>query len=208
MYSFIEGIVESAGPLDVVINVNGIGFRIDIPVTTAEKLPAHGQRARLHVHPIYREDSQALYGFHSTSERDFFKLLLAKVSGIGPKTGLNLMSRLAFPLLLDAIARGDAAMLAKCPGIGKKTAERLCIELKDAVSGPGGSSASASSGKGATGSASVAAAPSAVGDAIQALVALGYKLDAADTAVRRAARAAGEDASADQLIRSALRERS
>lgn len=201
MYSFIEGIVETAGPLDVVLNVSGIGFRIEIPITTAEKLPGYGQRARLHVHPIYREDHQALYGFHSSDERDFFRLLLSKVSGIGPKIGLNLMSRLAFPMLLDAIARSDAALLAKCPGIGKKTAERLCIELKDTITGSGATRASS----GTTPFTTPPAHASATADAVQALVALGYKLDIADAAVRRAAAAAGENPTADALIRTALK---
>jgi Holliday junction DNA helicase RuvA len=129
MISFIEGVVESSTPLEVVLNCQGVGYQVHIPITTAEKIPGIGQGVRLHIHPVYREDSQALYGFASRDERDFFHLVTSKVSGIGPKIGLNLMSRLSFQMLQEAIARGDAALLSKCPGIGKKTAERICIEL-------------------------------------------------------------------------------
>lgn len=207
MISFIEGIVESATPLQVVLNCNGVGYRIDVPITTSEKIPAIGQSVRLQIHPVYREDSQALYGFASMEERDFFHLVTSKVSGIGPKIALNLMSRLSFQMLRDAIARGDAALLAKCPGIGRKTAERVCIELKDKL-GPG--SAKADVVTPATGSAAPAETDgsshaAAFSDAIQALMTLGYKLDAADKAVRKASEALGTGATTDALIKTALK---
>ncbi|MGC9450108.1 MAG: Holliday junction branch migration protein RuvA [Oceanipulchritudo sp.] len=207
MISFIEGIVESATPLEAVINCNGVGYRVEIPVTTSEKLPGIGQKVRLHVHPVYREDTQALYGFIHREERDFFHLVTSKVSGIGPKIGLNLMSRLSFPMLRGAIARGDAALLAKCPGIGKKTAERLCIELKDKIGIPAGKTAPAVSGTGTTAVTETDAgeADHAASDAVQALMTLGFKMDAADKAVRKASQALGPDASADALIKAALK---
>lgn len=210
MISFIEGVVDSAGPLEVVLNVGGVGYRIEVPVTTAERVPGPRQSVRLHIHPVYREDSHALYGFASADERDFFRLLLHKVSGIGPKTALNLMSRLAFPLLREAIARADSVLLAKCPGIGKKTAERLCVELKDQLAttlngGTGGQGAGAmvaaqSSGMGPI----VSGGSNEVADAIEALVALGYKMDAADAAVRKAVAQLGAEAPANALVKAAL----
>jgi Holliday junction DNA helicase RuvA len=204
MISFIEGKIESATPLEVVLNCNGIGYSINVPITTSELIPGIGQTVRLHIHPVYREDSQALYGFIDRQQRDFFHLVTSKVSGIGPKIALNLMSRLSFSMLQDAIARGDAGLLAKCPGIGKKTAERVCIELKDKVSLPG---TAAKTVMPDTGSAMVAdnSQGQAVTDAIQALMTLGFKLDAADKAVRKAVQSMGPDATADGLIKAALK---
>lgn len=202
MISFIEGVVESATPLQVVLNCHGIGYRIEVPITTSEKIPEIGKSVRLQIHPVYREDSQALYGFASREERDFFHLITSKVSGIGPKIALNLMSRLSFTMLRDAIARGDAALLAKCPGIGKKTAERVCIELKDKL-GPSVGKAAAASPDSTTTIAEPAGG--AISDAIQALMTLGYKMDAADQAVRKASEALGSEASADALIKAALK---
>lgn len=205
MISFIEGIVEQALPLEVVLNVHGVGYRIHIPVTTAEKVPSPGKTLRLHIHPVYREDSQALYGFASPRERDFFQLVTSRVSGIGPRIGLNLMSRLSFAILRDAIARGDATLLAKCPGIGKKTAERVCIELKDKLGIPSTSPASASPSSSGNEEALSSRPGEAFADAVQALVTLGYKVEAADKAVRKARQSHEGDPSADLLIKSALK---
>ena len=203
MISFIEGIVESASPLEVILNCQGVGYRIEVPVTTSEKVPGVGQKVRLHIHPVYREDSQALYGFINRDERDFFHLVTSKVSGIGPKIGLNLMSRLSFSLLREAISRGDVALLAKCPGIGKKTAERVCIELKDklGIASPVAPFAMATSGE----SAPLPGGSLEFSDAVQALMTLGFKMDAADKAVRTARQALGPDATADSLIKAALK---
>lgn len=203
MIRFLEGIVESATPLEVVLNCHGIGYGVQVPITTSEKVPGIGQKVRLHIHPVYREDSQSLYGFIDREERDFFHLVTSKVSGIGPKIALNLMSRLSFRMLQEAIARGDAALLAKCPGIGKKTAERVCIELKDKVGLPvPGSSAVPSSIQGTE---SASGGAQAYSDAVQALMTLGFKMDAADKAVRKASQALGPEATADGLIKAALK---
>jgi Holliday junction DNA helicase RuvA len=201
MISFIEGVVDSATPLQVVLNCNGVGYRIEVPITTSEKIPGVGQTVRLHVQPVYREDSQALYGFINPQERDFFHLVTSKVSGIGPKIGLNLMSRLSFQMLRDAIARGDAALLAKCPGIGKKTAERVCIELKDKV----GLATDSSSSPVSSSITVPTDSSTAYGDAVQALMTLGFKMEAADKAVRKASETLGSGASADALIKAALK---
>lgn len=204
MISFLEGKVDSAGPLHVILNCHGVGYRVEIPVTTAEQLPPAGQSVRLHIHPVYREDSHALYGFASTAERDFFHLVTSRVSGIGPKIGLNLFSRLSFPMLRQAVANGDAALLAKCPGIGKKTAERVCIELKDKLGLPATAATPAPSASEPAPAASDTG-DAAFRDAVQALTTLGYKLDSADAAARKARRSIGPDASADALIKAALK---
>lgn len=131
MIVFIRGKIIETTPLQVVIDVQGIGYAVNIPLTTTELLPSIGQEVFLHTLVIYREDSQALYGFKKREERDFFQLLIEKVSGIGPKTALGIMSRLSLPILKDAIAKSDITLLSQCPGIGKKTAERLTLELRD-----------------------------------------------------------------------------
>ncbi len=131
MITSLQGMLATASPLVAVVEINGIGYEVCIPTTTAEKLPAPGSTVRLHTHVVFREDSQTLYGFATAAERDFFRLLIEKVTGVGPKMALSVMSRLSLPMLQRAIAAGDVATLAKCPGIGRKTAERLVIELKD-----------------------------------------------------------------------------
>lgn len=205
MIVFIEGIIEEAAPLSAVIAVQGIGYHVNIPVTTAERLPARGEKVRLHTLAVYREDHQSLYGFIEREERDFFQLLTEKVSGVGPKIALNILSRLSLEMLRSAIASGDAALLSKCQGIGRKTAERLCIELKDHM--PKGMVASTA---GDAGNAQIAGssnhmAHSQVRDAVAALMQLGYKLDLADKAVAKAVQKLGNEASTEALIKEALK---
>ncbi len=202
MIVHLSGTLLEATPLEAVVDVGGLGYAVAIPVTTAEKLPSPGKNVSLHTLAVYREDAQTLYGFHRREERDFFRLLTEKVSGIGPKLALAIMSGLSLPSLRQAIAAGDAATLAKCPGIGRKTAERLCLELKDKVGLP----AAASPGTtGTPAGAPAAAGDTRISDAVAALVALGFKLEAADRAVRRALEKAEDGATTEELVRTALR---
>ncbi len=134
MIARIKGTVLETTPLLVVIEAGGVGYDIQIPITTAEKVPGIGKECSLFIHSVYREDSASLYGFATREDRDFFRLLVEKVSGIGPKIGIAILSRMSVELLRGAIASADIGLLSKCPGIGKKTAERLVIELKDKVS--------------------------------------------------------------------------
>ena len=196
MITSIQGLLTECTPLRAVVELNGFGYEVNIPVTTAEKLPAPGAQVKLHTLVIYREDAQTLYGFATPAERDFFRLMIETVSGVGPKLALTIMSRMSLPSLEGAIRAGDITTLAKCPGIGKKTAERLIVELKAKVGGgeftPTGASPDPS-GAGSTHR-----------DAVSALVALGYKAPDADQAVRRAALALGPNASTEALIKKAL----
>jgi len=201
MFAFVEGILEESGPLSAIVNVQGTGYALQVPVTTAEKLPSPGSQVRLWVHPVYREDSQSLYGFISREDRDFFRLITDRVSGIGPKIALSLLSKLSLPLLHEAIRQQDVATIARCPGIGKKTAERVCIELRDKIGGPASKTPSASP----VGTSSGAKSSSPFEDAVAALLTLGYKIDAADKAVRRAMGQLGEEASTEALIKGALK---
>lgn len=195
----IQGTLTAATPLHAIVELNGFGYEVNIPVTTAEKLPSPGVIVKLHTLVIYREDAQTLYGFATPAERDFFRLMIENVTGVGPKMALTIMSRLSLPSLESAIRMGDIATLAKCPGIGKKTAERLIVELKAKV---GGSDLAAS----AVGGAEPGAAPGASThrDAVSALIALGYKAADADQAVRRSALALGPQATTEALIKKAL----
>ena len=193
----LTGILVSATPLSAVVDVAGVGYEVHVPLTTAEKLPAAGARVLLHTYAVYREDLHALYGFHSAEERDFFRLMVEKVTGIGPKLALSVLSRLSLPVLQGAILAGDVGLLAKCPGIGKKTAERLVIELRDKLGAEVPVPA-------ALGSAAAGAVNDKFRDAVLALVALGYKAPDADKAVRGAAAALGPAATTEALIKQAL----
>jgi Holliday junction DNA helicase RuvA len=198
MITSIRGTLTESALVRAVIEVDGFGYEVHVPVTTAERLPAVGATVKLHTLVIYREDSQTLYGFATAEDRDFFRLMIENVTGVGPKMALSIMSRLSLPLLHAAIRSGDIASLAKCPGIGKKTAERLVVELKGRV-GAGGPQAPSNPG-----SADPQGAKSPHADAVAALVALGYKLADADEAVRRASLSLGTKATTESLIRKAL----
>lgn len=201
MITSVSGILVSATPLAAVIETGGLGYEIHIPITTAERLPQPGQTAKLHTLAVYREDSQTLYGFATIEERDFFRLLVEKVTGVGPKMALSVMSKLSLGTLKSAIASGDVGLLAKCPGIGKKTAERLVIELRDKLNPA--ELGTFSAGK-AAGDAASAGTDSRVHDAVLALTALGYKAADADKAVRQAWIALGPTATTEALIKKAL----
>jgi Holliday junction DNA helicase RuvA len=198
MITSIQGKLESATPLHAIVELNGFSYEVNIPVTTAEKLPGPGSTVKLHTLVVYREDAQTLYGFATVAERDFFRLMIEHVTGVGPKMALTIMSRLSLPLLEEAIRVGDIATLAKCPGIGKKTAERLVVELKSKVGATGTTTVLAT---GPQGTESISAP---YRDAVAALTALGYKTADADQAVRRASLALGTNATTEALVKKAL----
>lgn len=198
MISRIKGIVLECTPLLVVLEAAGIGYEIHIPVSSAEKVPAIGSECSLFIHSVYREDSATLYGFASREDRDFFRLIVEKVSGIGPKIGISILSRMSTDLLRSAITSSDVALLSKCPGIGKKTAERLVIELKDKVGLTSEESVSLADDIGSPEN------PSAFRDAVSSLMILGYKPADADKLVRRAVSELGSNSSVESLIKSAL----
>jgi Holliday junction DNA helicase RuvA len=201
MITSIQGTLVEATPLVAVVEVNGLGYEVNVPVTTAERLPARGGTVKLHTWVVYREDAQTLYGFASAAERDFFRLLVEKVTGVGPKVALSIMSRLSLPMLQSAIAGGDVATLAKCPGIGRKTAERLIIELKGRFAPAAAATAMAGSPSGASPGQEIAHHQR---DAVMSLIALGYKAADADKSVRQAWIALGPEATTEQLIKKAL----
>ncbi|MFQ3225790.1 MAG: Holliday junction DNA helicase RuvA [Lentimonas sp.] len=198
MIARLKGTVLETTPLMVVIDAGGLGYEVHIPITTAEKVPTEGNQCSLFIHSVYREDSASLYGFATREDRDFFSLLVEKVPGIGPKIGIAILSRMSVELLRGAIASSDIALLSKCPGIGKKTAERLVIELKDKV---GLSAATVTSDQ--TG-VITSASPGAYQDAVSSLIILGYKPADADKFVRKASSLLPADASVEALVKKAL----
>ncbi len=200
MIATLKGHIVESRLLQVVIEAGGVGYEVNIPIRTAEKLPPMGSETKLFIHPVYRDDSHTLYGFLNREDRDFFKLLVDKVSGVGPKMALMLFSRLSIRLLRGAIFHGDAKLLAQCRGIGKKTAERIIIELRDQVkSGIPSPTTTVSSDDGA-----IPGDSNLFQDAISALGVLGYKAVEADKAVNRAMDQLGPEANLENIIKKAL----
>jgi len=130
MIAHLTGSVFSKTTQSVIIDANGIGYEVIVPLSTFYNLPDEAGRADLHIHTHVREDTLALFGFHTRLEKDIF-LMLISVSGIGPKLAINILSGIGPQELLEAIAHGNSVRLQAIPGVGKKTAERMALELKD-----------------------------------------------------------------------------
>jgi len=207
MIATLEGIVSESTPTSVILDVQGVGYDVHIPVTTAEKLPGNGNKTKLHIRAIYREDTQQLFGFHNRQLKDLFNVVIDKVSGVGPKSALGILSHHTAESLRTAIATEDVKMLTKCPGIGKKTAERIIVELKDFM-GAALFSASPSGNVSSPSPASIPAHTSGsqqhIQDAVAALMALGYKVAEAEKSVLRVLKTVGEGASVEELVKGAL----
>lgn len=199
MIHYLKGTVIESSPLETILDVHGVGYSVQIPITTAEKIPPNGEACELFIHPVYREDSATLYGFIDRKDRDFFRLLIEKVSGIGPRIGLSILSKMSVPILEQAIYNQDTSLLSKCPGIGKKTAERLIIELKDKVHC---SPTIPSSSDSKTQTVSTSSAKHQ--DAVASLMTLGYKIAEADKRVTQAIQRLGIETSVELLIKEAL----
>jgi Holliday junction DNA helicase RuvA len=175
----------------LVLDVGGVGYDLAIPLGTFSALPPAGEKATVHVHTYVREDALQLFGFSTPQEKYVFERLIS-VSGIGPKVALTVLSGLPLPELIGAIVTQNARVLATIPGVGKKLAERLGLELKEKLAGFG-AGAPSSTGK-----------ASAVDDAIGALENLGYKLAQAEQAVEKAVRDVGVD-DLNKILQAALK---
>lgn len=165
-------LIEKAPPL-ILIDVGGVGWEVFVPMSTFCNLPEIGAEVTVLTHLIVREDAEVLYGFATAAERETFRALV-RVSGVGPKIALAVLSGISTNALAGAVERGEAGLLTRVPGIGKKTAERLVLELKGKLTG----SAFA-------GAAAAAPATAAQADIVSALVALGYSEREANAAVKR-----------------------
>jgi holliday junction DNA helicase RuvA len=198
MITFLQGKLIEALPTHVVVDVNGIGYEALIPLSSFDKLPQPGQPVKLLTQLIVREDAHVLYGFMSTPERDLFRLLIHSVSGIGPKTALNILSGINVSAFRGAVANSDLKALSQISGVGKKTAERIVVELRDKIGMAGAWEAS---------SAQRALSPDdqKINDAVLALMALGFKQVEAHDTVRAAQAVLGPQATVEDLVRASLK---
>ena len=186
------------------MEVHGVGYEVLVPLSSYDRLPALGNEVLLLTHLAIREDAHLLYGFLTAAERDLFRLLIHTVSGIGPKIALGVLSGMSIASFRSAVAAGDVKALSSVQGVGRKTAERIVVELRDKLGGFGlvGSAPSPVSGG------SVAAIPGEDTrgvDAVAALMALGVKPAEAHDSVRAALAMLGAEATVEQLIRACLR---
>lgn len=198
MITFLHGRLTHALPTQATIDVNGIGYEVFIPLSSYDKLPAVGQSLEILTHLHVREDAQVLYGFMTPAERDLFRLLVNHVSGIGPKLALAVLSGMSVNSFKAAVVNKDVAALSKISGLGKKTAERIVLELKDKL--------------GVAAAWEVASAEQAptpeqehANEAVLALIALGYRQIDAHKAVRDLQEKEGAEKSAEELVRLALK---
>lgn len=198
MITFLHGTLVEALPTQAVVDVHGVGYEVLIPLSSFDKLPAAGQAVRLLTHLVIREDAHTLYGFMTTAERDLFRLLTHTVSGIGPKIALNILSGMSVTAFRGAVAQGDVKALSQISGVGRKTAERIVVELRDKIGAAGAWEA-------ASGQRALSAADQRVNDAVLALMALGYKQPEGHEAVRAAQALLGPAATVEDLVRACLK---
>src|ERR1700694_5363014 len=178
MITFLEGKLVSALPTQAIVDVSGIGYEVFIPLSSYDKLPASGQPVRILTHLHVREDAHVLYGFMTAAERDLFRLLVNNVSGIGPKLALAVLSGMSVNNFKSAIVNSDVAALSKISGLGKKTAERIVLELKDKLG-------VAAAWEAASATHAPAPEQERANEAVLALIALGYKQAEAHRDVRQ-----------------------
>jgi Holliday junction DNA helicase RuvA len=208
MIAQLNGIILEKTPPEIVLDVGGVGYEIQLPMTSFYQLPEVNQAVKLFTHFVVREDAQLLFGFVDRLERTLFRVLI-KANGVGPKLACTILSGMSANQFVNAVMHEDITALVKMPGVGKKTAERLVVELKDrlkdldalpdlSIHKPVTTNAT----KGEV----LAPSMSAGDEAISALVALGYKRNQAESAVKSAASGIEKDQlSSEQLIRDALK---
>lgn len=198
MIALISGKIAYKGISHVIVDTQGVGYRIFIPLTTFYELPAAGQNVTLHVHTHVKQDAINLFGFYTLQEKELFQLMIS-VSGIGPKIAMNILSGISAQELLRAISRGDVGKLVSIPGVGKKMAERLILELKEKVikkmlmekMPPADDQHKASE--------------IIIEDVLSALVNLGYKSNAAKDALDKVLQSSEKELVMDQLLKKTLK---
>ena len=198
MITFLHGKLVDALPTQITVDVNGVGYEALIPLSSFDKLPQPGQSIKLLTQLVVREDAHTLYGFMTPEERDLFRLLIHTVSGIGPKTALNVLSGISVTAFRGAVASSDLKSLSKISGVGKKTAERIVVELKDKI-GAAGAWEAMSAQRG------LSPEDQKLNDAILALLALGFKQIEAHDTVRKAQAMLGPQATIEDLVRACLK---
>jgi holliday junction DNA helicase RuvA len=197
MITFLDGKLVSALPTQATVDVNGVGYEVFIPLSSYDKLPTVGQPIRMLTHLAVREDAHILYGFMTVPERDLFRLLVNNVSGIGPKLALAVLSGMSVSNFKTAVVNSDIAAISKISGLGKKTAERIVLELKDKLG-------VAAAWEAATAAHAPTPEQEQANEAVLALIALGYKQVDAHKAVRDL-QTQGQAKSAEELVKLALK---
>jgi len=195
----IRGVLLDKQAPDILVDVQGVGYEIQAPMSTIYQLPPVGKEVVLHTHLVVREDAQLLYGFFSLQERSMFRSLI-KVSGVGPKMALAILSGMAVDEFARTISNGDIAALTRMPGVGKKTAERLVVEMKDRLSDWGGELPPVDLPAGAP-----KGERQLTQEAETALIALGYKPQEAARLISSALKGNPQITRSEELIRLALR---
>jgi Holliday junction DNA helicase RuvA len=193
MISQIRGRLASKAPGEIIIDCHGVGYGVRVPLSTFYELPEIEAEVLLQVYTHVREDALHLYGFLTSKEKELFCLLIG-VSGVGPKLAINILSGISAANLERALCEGDLMGLTRIPGIGRKTAERMLVELKDKVTAPIGAQAGG-----------LALKQGVLKDALSALVNLGYTRSIAEEAVHEAARRQGDEPSLEELLKESLR---
>ncbi len=196
MITFLDGFLAEKSPTRLVLNVGGVGYEVFIPLRTYDRLPAVNQPCRILTFDYLREDQHTLFGFMSADERKLFTLLL-EVSGIGPKLAMSALSSLAVRELIAAVAAADVKRLGTISGIGRKTAERMILELKDKFTAGEMLEAAAGAPDGL-------AADQRARDAVMALIALGYKQAESQKMVMAVLPRLAKDASVEEVVRRSL----
>lgn len=197
MIGSLHGVLAHKAPPQLTVDVNGVGYELEAPMSTFYTLPPTGERVRLLTHLVVREDAQVLYGFTTDEERALFRNLL-KVSGVGPRMALAILSGMSASSFSAHVLKEDVAALTRIPGVGRKTAERLIVEMRDRVAKPTGVELTAASG---------AAVPeSAEAEAFSALIALGYKPGEATRMLLGAAAGSSTEERIRHALHSAVRE--
>ena len=207
MIGRLQGELIEKQPPYLLIDVNGVGYEVEASMNTFYRLPELGKQVRLHTHFVVREDAQLLYGFYEIQERALFRTLI-KANGVGPKLAITILSGISTTDFIRCVNEGDTASLVKLPGVGKKTAERLIVEMKDKIKALGLEAPSSEFSLSAADGPDMASFEPVVdnrNEAESALVALGYKPVQATKAIEQAHKLLGEGASSEDLIRHALR---
>ncbi len=194
MFAYLKGIIDHKDPTSVVLDVNGVGYQISIPLSTYEVLPSRDQTTRLLIHYYLRDDSVALYGFATKEEKNLF-LMLTAISGIGPKLAITIMSGTNPTQFRARIISGDVRSLTLIPGIGVKTAKRIIIELREKFVGQDEQIPEDSGGLILTKN---------LEEALKALIALGYRRGEALESLQKARKIIDEDSSIEEYIKTAL----
>jgi Holliday junction DNA helicase RuvA len=198
MITFLHGKLTEALPTQVTVDVHGVGYEALIPLSSYDKLPQPGNEIKLLTHLAVREDAHTLYGFMTGAERDLFRMLINTVSGIGPKIALNVLSGMSVTAFRGAVANQDVKALSQISGVGKKTAERIVVELKDKIGAAGAWEALSAQR-------ALSVEDQKVNDAILALMALGFKQIEAHDAVRKSQVSLGPQATVEDLVRACLK---